>query len=88
VGKLNERKEEKGEGCAWERGRGAKERGLERAGLGRVGSGWVGLGHVVGPKTHDTHNHRSEFDREPKSETRRDEHAIKHDIRQKKYASA
>jgi hypothetical protein len=53
----------------------------DRAELGRAGS-------RRGAKTHDTHNHRSESDHEPKSKTRRDEHAIKHDIRQKKYASA
>jgi hypothetical protein len=39
AGKLNEKKEEKGErGRAWERGRGARARGLERARLGRARS--------------------------------------------------
>jgi hypothetical protein len=41
-----------------------------------------------GTKTHDTHNHRSESNRETKSKTRLGKHAIKHDIRQKKYDSA
>jgi hypothetical protein len=53
---------------------------------GRAGLGWAGLHR--GSKSHGTHNQISESNREPKSETRRDEHAIKHDIRQKKYASA
>jgi hypothetical protein len=39
-------------------------------------------------KSRGTHNHRSEAKRETKSATRQDECAIKHDIRQKKYASA
>jgi hypothetical protein len=55
--------------------------GGTRARAGRAGP------HRVS-KSRDTHNHRSESNREPKSETRRDEHVIKHDITQKKYASA
>jgi hypothetical protein len=47
-----------------------------RAGLGRTGPGWAGLGWVTPwVETHDTHNHQSESDREPKSETGRDEYA-------------
>jgi hypothetical protein len=59
-------------------GRAGGARGA-RAGLGRAGPGWV----TLRVKTHDTHNHQSEFDREPKSETGRDEHGTNHDIRQR-----
>jgi hypothetical protein len=51
------------------------------AGPGRAGS-------RAGIEAHNTRDHRSDSNREPKSVTRQDEHAIKHDIRQKKYASA
>jgi hypothetical protein len=51
-----------------------------QAGPGRAGS----RARTV---AHNTRDHRSDSNREPKSETRRDEHAIKHNIRQKKYAS-
>jgi hypothetical protein len=52
------------------------------------GPSWARLGHVTGqnPTTRTTTDRNSY--RESKSETRRGEHAIKHDIRQKKYASA
>jgi hypothetical protein len=45
----------------------------------RAGSGWV----TSQVETHDTHNHQSESDREPKSKTGRDEHVTNHDIRQR-----
>jgi hypothetical protein len=64
-------------------GRGARG---ARLGLGRARSGWIGLHR--GLKSHSTHNHRSESNCDLKSEMRRGEHAIKHDIRQNKYASA
>jgi hypothetical protein len=57
---------------------GARRARLDRAGLGRGGRA----------EAHNTRDHRSETTCESKSETRRDKHAIKHDIRQKKYASA
>jgi hypothetical protein len=58
AGKLNERKEEKGEGArAWGRGRGARA----RARAGRARSGWVGLGRVAGQKP----TTRTALDRNP-----------------------
>jgi hypothetical protein len=69
------RERDQGEGArAWGRGTGGA-----RAGLGWAGPGWV----TSRIKTHDTHNHQSESDREPKSETRRDEHTTNHDIIQR-----
>jgi hypothetical protein len=46
---------------------------------GARGSGWV----TPRVKTHDTHNHQTDSDREPKSKMGRDEHATNHDIRQR-----
>jgi hypothetical protein len=47
-----------------------------RAGPGWTGLGWAGLGlATLRIKTHDTHDHQTELNREPKSETERDEHA-------------
>jgi hypothetical protein len=49
-----------------------------RAGLGRAGLGWVGLGWGRATswiETHGTHNHQTNSNREPKTETERDEHA-------------
>jgi hypothetical protein len=44
--------------------------------LDRTGPGWAGLGRaILRIKTHDTHDHQTELNREPKSETERDEHA-------------
>jgi hypothetical protein len=59
-----------------------------RVGQGRAELGWVEPGQAAGrnPTTHTTTDRKS--NRGSKSETRRGEHAIKHDIRQKKYASA
>ena len=54
-------------------------RGPDWVGPGRAGPGWV----TPRVKTHDTHDHQSESDREPKSETGRDEYATNHDIRQR-----
>jgi hypothetical protein len=74
-----------------ERGEGARMGGFERqgrvgrAGLSRAGSGWAGS--RAGTEAHNTHDHRSESNCESKSEMRRDKRAIKHNIRQKKYAS-
>jgi hypothetical protein len=58
VRKLNERKEEKGEGARMGRGRAPGARGPERAGSRRR------------TKTHDTHSLRSKSNCETKSETR------------------
>jgi hypothetical protein len=55
-------------------------------GARRARPGWARLGRARshhGSKTHDTRNHRSESKRKMKFTTRRDEHAIKHDIRQR-----
>jgi hypothetical protein len=48
---------------------------------GRTGPGWVGLGRATSRiETHDTHNPNKDArhgsNREPKTETERDEHAI------------
>jgi hypothetical protein len=59
-------------------GRAGGARGT-RAGLGRTRPGWV----TPRVKTHDTHNHHSESDREPKSQTGRDEHVTNHYIKQR-----
>jgi hypothetical protein len=80
--KLNEGKKERREG------RHVHEEGQGRAGQGRAEIGQAGLGRTVGQKTHEAHNHRSESNRETKSETILGKHAIKHDIRKKKYDSA
>jgi hypothetical protein len=80
--KLNVGKKERREG------RHVHEEGQGRAGQGRAELGQAGLGRTVGQKTHEAHNHRSESNRETKSETILGKHAIKHDIRQKKYDSA
>ena len=76
------RERDQGRGRALGKGTGAKgaraEAGSSWAGPGRAGSGWAGLHR--GSKSHGTHNQISESNREPKSETGRDEHAIKHDI--------
>jgi hypothetical protein len=55
---------------------------VARAGPSWAGSGWAGTG------AHNTHHHWSESNCESKSKMRRDGRAIKHNIRQKKYASA
>jgi hypothetical protein len=55
-------------------------------GARRARPGWARLGRARshhGSKTHDTRNHKSESKRKMKFTTRRDEHAIKHDIRQR-----
>jgi hypothetical protein len=62
-----------------------------RAARGQAGLGWVGSGWArsrARTEAHNTHDHRSESNCESKSETRRDGRAIKHNIRQTKYASA
>jgi hypothetical protein len=57
-----------GEGGAQGKGRGA--RGT------RAGPGWAGPGRVTSRiETHDTHDHQTGSNREPKSETERDGHA-------------
>jgi hypothetical protein len=49
--------------------------GVGRRGhAGRAGPGWVGLGHFA-DRTHDTHDYQTDSNREPKTETERDEHA-------------
>jgi hypothetical protein len=63
------RERDQGEGGRAHGGKG--DRGA-RAGLGQA---------TPRVKSHDTHNHQSKFDREPKSETGRDKHATNHDIR-------
>jgi hypothetical protein len=70
------RERDQGEGARMGRAGGARG---TRAGPGRTGPGWA----TPRVKTHDTHDHQSESDREPKSETGRDEHATNHDIRQR-----
>jgi hypothetical protein len=69
-------------------GRQGRQGRAARAGPGRARSSWAGLGLVAGqnPMAHTTTDWKS--NRESTSETRRGKHAIKHDIRQKKYASA
>jgi hypothetical protein len=60
--------------------------GQDRGARARAGPSCARPGRVAsrrGSKSHDTHNHRSETDRETKFETRLDKHAIKHDIGQK-----
>jgi hypothetical protein len=69
------RERDQGRGRA-DGGRGARG---ARAGLGRTGQGWV----TPRVKTHDMHNHQSEFDHELKSQTGRDEHATNQYIRQR-----
>jgi hypothetical protein len=45
------------------------------AGLGRAGLGWAGLGWITTRiKTHDTHDHSTDSNRESKTETEQDEH--------------
>jgi hypothetical protein len=70
---MREKKRREGAG-AHEEGQGA------RGAWAKAEPDWVGPHR--GTKTHDTHNHRSESNREMKSETRLSTHAIKHDIRQ------
>jgi hypothetical protein len=85
--KLNEEKGRDGRGGAHTWG-GARRQGRAhqgRAKLGQAGLGWAGPHR--GSKSRGTHNHRSKTKCETKSATRQDERAIKHDIRQKKYAS-
>jgi hypothetical protein len=60
-----------------DQGEGARTWGQGRA--GQAGLGWV----TPRVKTHDTYNHQTDSDREPKSQTGRDEHATNHDIRQR-----
>jgi hypothetical protein len=68
-----------GGGRAWGGPGAPGARGPDRAGPGRAGPGWV----TSWIKTHDTHNHQSESDREPKTKMAQDEHASNHDIRQR-----
>jgi hypothetical protein len=63
------RQMDQGEGGGARMGREEGARGA-RARPGLAGLGWV----TPRVETHDTHNHQSESDREPKSETGRDEH--------------
>jgi hypothetical protein len=73
------REREKREGVrAWERGRAPVARGPERAGLGRTVGQNLAARTTAGRKPI----------REMKTKTGLGKHAIKHDIRQKKYASA
>jgi hypothetical protein len=73
AGELNEEREARGGGRM---GGGAGACGLGRAGSRR------------GSKSHDTHNHRSEIDRETKSETRLSKTHDKNTTLEKKYGSA
>jgi hypothetical protein len=59
-----------------------REKGERRGGGTR-------MGEAGAPRTeaHNTRDHRSESNCESKSETRRDRRVIKHNIRQKEYAS-
>jgi hypothetical protein len=51
--------------------------GPSRAGPGRAGLGWVGLGRATSRiETYDTHDPQTGSNRESKSETEQDEHAI------------
>jgi hypothetical protein len=46
------------------------------AGGARAGLGWAGLGWATSRiETHDTHDYQTNSNREPKTETERDEHA-------------
>jgi hypothetical protein len=75
VGNLNERGRRGGGAWGGWGARGAQG----RAGLGWAGLGWVGLGWGRATsriETHGTHNHQTNSNREPKTETERDEHAI------------
>src|SRR5688572_14836821 len=82
------RERDQGEGARAWGGQGARAWGGQGAPWAR-GPSWAGPGwarpSLVTPrvKTHDTHDHQSKSDREPKSETGRDEHATNHDIRQR-----
>jgi hypothetical protein len=67
------RQKDQGRGHTHGEGRGA------RAGPGRAVPGWA----TPRIKNHDTHDHQTESDCEPKSEMERDEHATNHDIRQR-----
>jgi hypothetical protein len=81
-GKNQMKERERREGRMGE-GQGAGARGPEQAGLGRAG-----LGCTTGQNpTARTTTDRNPI-REMKTETRLGKHAIKHDIRQKKYDSA
>jgi hypothetical protein len=52
-------------------------KGAHGGGQGRQGrAGWAGLGQATSRiKTHDTHDHQTDSNRKPKTETERDEHA-------------
>jgi hypothetical protein len=59
-------------------GRGAHGvgRGARGARPDRTGLGWTGLGRAISRiETHDAHDHQTEINREPKTETERSEHA-------------
>jgi hypothetical protein len=50
--------------------------GGARGALGRAGLGWVGLDRATSRiETHNTHDYQTNYNREPKTETERDEHA-------------
>jgi hypothetical protein len=77
VGKLNERKGEKGGGARmgrWGAGGARAKGGPSWARPSQAGLRWAGLHR--GSKSCGTHNHRSESKRETKSAMRRDERAI------------
>jgi hypothetical protein len=69
---------------------GRETRGTHAGGAGARGPGWAGRGWVASRGQKPTT--RTTTDRNPihemKTETRLGKHAIKHDIRQKKYDSA
>jgi hypothetical protein len=45
-------------------------------GRGWAGLGWAGLGRATSRiETHDTHDYQTDYNREPKTKTERDEHA-------------
>jgi hypothetical protein len=74
---------EEGEGGCYagnpnERGRGGGGAwGVWGAGGARAGPGRAGLGRATSRiKTHDTHDYQTDSNRELKTETERDEHAI------------
>jgi hypothetical protein len=56
-----------------------------RGARAKAGPSWAGPHR--GSKSRGTHNHRSESKSRNENQTRLGKHAIKHDIRQKKYDS-
>jgi hypothetical protein len=63
---MREREERRGRQGGW-------APGPRRAGPGRAGLGWGRATSRV--ESHDTHDHQTNSNREPKTETERDEHA-------------